>query len=171
MSASIRQSILYSQNFLQDPCLVASLLDKAHMSGNDVVYEIGPGKGIITEQLALRYKQVIAIEKDPRLSALLRKKFAQRPNVTIHTSDFLDYSLPRKPYKIFANIPFNVTTAIVSKLTAVEYAPEDAHLIMQKEAADMFLGQPRASLRSILLKPWFEIGIVHRFQRKDFMPA
>jgi len=171
MSASIKPAILYSQNFLQDARLVASLLDKSHLTGDDVVYEIGPGKGIITEQLARRFKRVIAIEKDPRLSALLHQKFAHCPNVTIHAGDFLDYPLPRKPYKVFANIPFNITTSIVTRLTMAEYPPEDAYLVMQKEAAEMFLGKPRASLRSLLLKPWFSLEILHQFQRADFYPA
>ncbi|MFL5705033.1 MAG: 23S ribosomal RNA methyltransferase Erm [Ktedonobacteraceae bacterium] len=171
MSSSVHQSVLYSQNFLKDPCLVASLLHRLDIGSDDVVYEIGPGKGIITEQLALRYKQVVAIEKDPRLSALLLQKFADRPNVTIHSGDFLHYSLPRKPYKVFANIPFNITTAIVTRLTAAEYPPEDAYLTMQKEAAEMFLGKPHELLRTILLKPWFEMEIIHRFKRQDFIPA
>lgn len=171
MSSSVRQSVLYSQNFLQDSRLVASLLDRSGIERDDIVYEIGPGKGIITEQLALRYKRVIAIEKDPRLAGLLLRKFAHCPNVTIHPGDFLGYRLPRKPYKVFANIPFNITTAIVSRLTAAECPPEDAYLVMQKEAADMFLGKPCESLRALLLKPWFEIEIVHRFQRRDFTPA
>jgi 23S rRNA (adenine-N6)-dimethyltransferase len=171
MSSSIHQSVLYSQNFLKDPCLVASLLHRLDIGSDDVVYEIGPGKGIITEQLALRYKQVVAIEKDPRLSALLLQKFADRPNVTIHSGDFLHYSLPCKPYKVFANIPFNITTAIVTRLTAAEYPPEDAYLTMQKEAAEMFLGKPHELLRTILLKPWFEMEIIHRFKRQDFIPA
>ena len=157
MPSSIRQSVFYSQNFLKDPCLVASLLDSCSIEDEDVVYEIGPGKGIITQQLALRYKQVVAIEKDPRLAALLRQQFADRPNVTIYQGDFLHYHLPRQPYKVFANIPFNITTAIVTRLTTAELPPEDTYLTMQKEAAEMFLGKPHESLRTILLKPWFEI--------------
>lgn len=171
MSASIRPSVLYAQNFLQDSRLVSSLLDKVDLKSDDVVYEIGPGKGIITEQLALRFKRVVAIEKDPRLSALLFQKFADRPNVTIHPGDFLNYPLPRKPYKVFANIPFNITTSIVTRLTAAEYPPEDAYLMMQREAAEMFLGKPRESLRSLLLKPRFRMEMIHRFQRADFLPA
>lgn len=171
MSISIRQNLLYSQNFLRDSALVASLLDRSDLERNDVVYEIGPGQGIITEQLARRYKRVVAIEKDPRLSALLLRKFADRPNVIIHAGDFLRYPLPRKSYKVFANIPFNITSAIVARLTATECPPDDAYLIMQKEAAEMFAGRPRESLRTILLKPWFETSIVHSFARQDFIPA
>ncbi|MDQ2887791.1 MAG: 23S ribosomal RNA methyltransferase Erm [Chloroflexota bacterium] len=171
MPSLIRQSVFYSQNFLKDPCLVASLLNSLSIGGEDVVYEIGPGKGIITQQLALRYKQVVAIEKDPRLTDLLRQQFADRPNVTIYEGDFLHYCLPHHPYKVFANIPFNITTAIVARLTTAENPPEDAYLTMQKEAAEMFLGKPHESLRTILLKPWFEIAIVHNFKRRDFIPA
>lgn len=171
MPAPVRQSVFYSQNFLKDPCLVASLLDICSIDGEDVVYEIGPGKGVITQQLALRYKQVVAIEKDPRLATLLLQQFADSPNVTIYQGDFLHYPLPRHPYKVFANIPFNITTAIVARLTATEHPPEDAYLTMQKEAAEMFLGKPRESLRTILLKPWFEMTIVHHFKRRDFIPA
>ncbi len=170
MSSSFRQSNFYAQHFLQDPRLVASLLDRGNIGPDDLVYEIGPGEGMITGQLALRCKQVVAIEKDPRLSALLLQKFADIPNVTIHDGDFLHYRLPRKPYKVFANIPFNITRAIVTRLTAARYPPEDAYLAMQKEAADMFLGKPHESLYTILLKPWFEVEIVHRFRRQDFVP-
>jgi 23S rRNA (adenine-N6)-dimethyltransferase len=170
MSSSFRQSINLSQNFLKDSRLVASLLDKCHIDQNDIVYEIGPGKGIITEQLALRCTQVVAIEKDPRLSAMLLKKFAHTPNVTIHEGDFLNYPLPRKPYKVVANIPFNITKALVIRLTTAENPPEEAYLTMQKEAAHMFFGKPRESLCAILLKPWFDVEIVHRFRRKDFVP-
>jgi len=171
MSSSFRQRIFYAQNFLNNPCLVASLLAQCGINQNDVVYEIGPGKGIITEQLARRCKQVVAIEKDPRLAALLLQQFANMPNVSIHEGDFLHYHLPRKPYKVFANIPFNITTAIVTKLTSAEYPPEDAYLVMQKEAANRFLGWPHESLYSVLLKPWFEVEIMHRFRRRDFVPA
>jgi 23S rRNA (adenine-N6)-dimethyltransferase len=170
MSSSFRQSIFYSQNFMKDPRLVVSLLERCHIDHNDIVYEIGPGKGIITEQLAPRCTQVVAIEKDPRLSAMLLQKFAHTPNVTIHEGDFLYYPLPRKPYKVVANIPFNITRALVTRLTTAEHPPGEAYLTMQKEAAQMFLGKPRESLCAILLKPWFEVEIVHRFRRKDFVP-
>jgi 23S rRNA (adenine-N6)-dimethyltransferase len=171
MSSSIRQSILYSQNFLRDSSVIASLLDRLCIGSDDVVYEIGPGKGVITEQLALRSRRVVAIEKDPHLAALLLQKFADMSNVTIHAGDFLRYPLPCKPYKVFANIPFNITSAIVNRLTTAKNPPEDAYLAMQKEAAVMYLGKPHESLRTILLKPWFEMEIVHHFQRKDFIPV
>lgn len=174
MSASLRQSVQLSQNFLTNSNLVASLLDRFAPGGvgdHGVVYEIGPGKGIITRQLALRYRHVVAIEKDPRLAARLIETFSDWPNVTIHTGDFLGFPLPHSPYTVFANIPFNITAAIVTRLTATETPPDVAHLVMQREAAAMFMGKPHESLRTVLLKPWFETELVHRFQRSDFAPA
>lgn len=162
--------IFYAQHFLKDPRLVASLLSRCNVGCEDVVYEIGPGKGMLTEQLARRCKRVVAIEKDPRLAALLLQRFADRPHVSIHAGDFLDYRLPRGPYKVVANIPFNITSAIVTRLTTAEHPPEEAYLAMQQEAAAMFLGAPRESLRTILLKPWFEMELVYRFRRADFVP-
>jgi 23S rRNA (adenine-N6)-dimethyltransferase len=170
MSSAYHQRIFYAQHFLKDSCLIASLLDRSTIGPDDVVYEIGPGRGIITEQLALRCKQVVAIEKDPRLATLLRRQFAGRPHVTIHEGDFLHYCLPRTPYKVFANIPFNITKAIVTRLTTPDNPPEDAYLVMQKEAAQMFLGTPHEALYTVLMKPWFEGEIVHHFQRRNFVP-
>ena len=170
-SSLLRPSIRYSQNFLRDPRLVASLLDTFRLASDSIVYEIGPGKGIMTEQLALRYKQVIAIEIDPHLADLLRRAVADRSNVTIYQGNFLRYRLPHEQYQVVANIPFNITSAIVTKLTATQCPPEDAYLTMQREAADMLLGKPHESLRTILLKPWFQMDVVHYFQRTNFMPA
>ncbi|HZU68165.1 MAG TPA: 23S ribosomal RNA methyltransferase Erm [Ktedonobacteraceae bacterium] len=170
MSSASHRRITYAQHFLKDSCLVTSLLARCDINSNDVVYEIGPGKGIITEQLALRCKQVVAIEIDPCLTTMLRQRFASTPDVIIREGDFLEYHLPRKPYKVFANIPFNITAAIVTKLTLEENPPEDAYLVMQKEAAERFLGKPHESLYSVLLKPWFEVELLHRFRRKDFTP-
>ncbi len=118
MSAIERRSILYSQNFLKSPSLVDQLLNKSDIRANDTVYEIGPGKGIITERLAQRCRQVIAIEKDSELMDTLRSRFTSTTNIRIHSGDFLEYRLPNNSYKIFANIPFNITSAVVTHLTS-----------------------------------------------------
>lgn len=171
MSAIQRRSILYSQNFLKSRYLVDQLLDKCDIGLDDIIYEIGPGKGLITERLAQRCRQVIAIEKDPLLVDALRRKFACTTNIRVHEGDFLEYSLPGGHYKVFANIPFNITSAVVTRLTTAPVPPDDTYLIMQKEAAEKFLGVPQESLYAILLKPSFELKLLHRFRRSDFIPA
>ncbi|MGE5222532.1 MAG: 23S ribosomal RNA methyltransferase Erm [Omnitrophica WOR_2 bacterium] len=170
MLSTLRPSIFYSQNYFKDSRLVASLLSRSSIGFGDVVYEIGPGKGIITTQLARRCRQVVAIEKDPRLAAFLKKKFARDPNVSIRAGDFLNDRLPDGQYKVFANIPFNITSAVVTALTAAKNAPEDTYLTMQKEAARMYTGEPSESLRSVLLKPWFDVEVFQHFRRSDFTP-
>ena len=170
MSSLPRRSVLYSQNFLKSSRLVAALLDRCNIHSGDIVYEIGPGNGMLTVPLARCCEQVVAIEKDPLLAAALQQKFAHAANVTIHEGDFLQFRLPAIPYKVFANIPFNITTDIVTKLTTAACPPLDAYLTMQREAAYKFLGQPHESLYAVLLKPWFEVEIVHRFRRSDFIP-
>jgi 23S rRNA (adenine-N6)-dimethyltransferase len=171
MSLPLQPSILYSQNYLTDERLVATLIEKSSLGSGDIVYEIGPGKGILTRQLARICKQVIAIEKEARLAAWLRQKFACQPEVTIRMGDCLQDRLPNEPFKVFANIPFNITSAIVTRLTTTARPPEDAYLIMQREAAEMYLGKPNEILRTVLLKPWFEVEVMHRFRRRDFTPA
>jgi 23S rRNA (adenine-N6)-dimethyltransferase len=170
MSTLPRRSIAYAQNFLKSPCLIAALLDQSGIGSQDIVYEIGPGKGIITAQLAGRCRRVIAVEKDRAMAERLRHRFAHMPNVTIVADDFLHVQLPRSPYKVFANIPFNITTAIMTKLTAAPNSPDDIFLTMQREAANKFLGFPRESLYAVLLKPWFAGSIVHSFRRENFAP-
>ena len=171
MSSWPRERALLSQNFLRSSHLIASLLDRFDLGSDNTVYEIGPGEGFITRQLARRFREVVAIEKDSRLAQLLQRAFRDCPNVTIVADDFLCHLLPASPYKVFANIPFNITSAIVSRLTAEEHPVDEAYLTMQREAAHMYLGTPGESLRSILLKPWFELEIVHRFRRSDFVPS
>lgn len=171
MVARQRHSIQYAQNFLRSRYLVDRLLDKCNLGRDDIIYEIGPGKGIITERLAQRCREVIAIEKDALLVEALRLKFAVTANIWLHRGNFLDYRLPTGHYKVFANIPFNITSDIVTRLTSAPVPPDDTYLIMQKEAAQRFLGEPRASLYGILLKPAFELKLLHHFQRNDFYPV
>lgn len=171
MTAMQPRSVHYAQNFLKSRSLVERLLDRCDIGPNDVVYEIGPGKGIITECLAQRCRKVIAVEKDPVLVGVLRARFGGTANIQIQEGDFLEYRLPRDSYKVFANIPFNITSDIVTRLTTAPVPPDDTYLIMQKEAAEKFLGEPYESLYSLLLKPCFALEILHRFKRSDFAPG
>lgn len=171
MSSWPRERVLLSQNFLKSSHLVASLLDRFELGSESTVYEIGPGEGLITRQLAQRYRKVVAIEKDARLAHLLQRTYRDYPNVIVVADDFLRHPLPHGPYKVFANIPFNITSAIVTRLIAAEHSVDEAYLTMQHEAARMYLGSAGDSLRSILLKPWFEVEVVHRFRRADFVPT
>jgi 23S rRNA (adenine-N6)-dimethyltransferase len=164
------QRIVYSQNFLHSRRLVDRLLDCSGITAEDLVIEVGPGRGVITERSAARCRQVLAIEQDQVLVKELGARFAHSSNVAIFAGDVLRFPLPLTAYKVFANIPFNITAAIVGKLTSGTSPPVDAYLAVQREAVDRFLGAPRQTLVSVLFQPWFEPTVIHRFQPSDFVP-
>lgn len=163
--------MLLAQNFLRSPSLARSLLTSSSIGSKDLVYEIGPGRGILTAELARIADRVIAIEKDPDLSQLLRRRFQDVDHVTIVTADYLNYRIPDREYKIFASIPYNVTSEIVRKILYTSPVPREAYLIMQKEAAQKFSGTPRETQFSILAKPIFDIRICKQLRRTDFQPV
>ncbi|HEX9987296.1 MAG TPA: 23S ribosomal RNA methyltransferase Erm [Chloroflexia bacterium] len=167
----MRTRIRLAQNFLRDPKLVEALVTDSNIGSDDVVYEIGPGEGIITKALAQRAKQVVAVEIDPTLASQLTAQFRDRSNVRIVRADFLSYQIRMRPYKVFSNIPFNITSEIVRKLLSDREGLAEGYLIVQKEAAEKFAGTPRETQFSVLAKPWFEMRIIWEFQRTDFEPV
>ncbi len=160
----------HSQNFLRDPKLVKKLIEESSLTSDDVVLEVGPGKGIITEALAKRCKRVVAIEADNNLYTELKEKFYSFANVEVNHQNFLEFLLPQYTYKVFSNIPFNITADIVRKLLDSNNSPIDSYLIMQKEAAEKYAGFKSETLFSILHKPWFAFSKVYEFQKNDFSP-
>jgi 23S rRNA (adenine-N6)-dimethyltransferase len=171
MAARSTSTLWRTQNFLRRTTAIERLIARSGLSSGDVVYDIGAGTGVLTALLARRGGRVIAIERDEELCRGLRRRFAGWPNVSVHCADFLQHSLPRTPYKVFANPPFDVTAAIVTKLTRADVLPEDVFLALQREAADRYRGRPQETLVSLLLQPYFTATVVHRFGRQDFVPA
>lgn len=175
-------SLKYSQNFLIDDALVTQLLAKSDISAVDTVVEIGAGNGNITRQLSTKCKSVIAVELDAYLYNRLKQRLSppnnsynspisSNRNVIIINDDILTYELPLEPYKVFSNLPFNITSQVIDKLYFQGTTPLSAYLIMQKEALNLLLGYPRETQRSLLLKPFFNIEIFHWFNRYDFKPV
>lgn len=171
MARRTRPAQWHTQNFLRDPALARLLLHRAELTECDLVYEIGAGTGTITAALADRCRAVVANEIDGPLCDTLRTRFAQRRNVRIRCGDFLAEPLPGEPYKVFANPPFDITSAIIAKLVGAARSPEDAFLVVQREAAARYCGVPDETLAAVLLKPFFAPSVVYRFQRDDFAPT
>lgn len=156
------------QNFIKYPQLVAELLEVSGLKREDKVVEIGPGKGIITKQLARRVTQVIAVEKDEVLADELRDRIAEEGKVKVVCQDFLDFPLPETAYKIVANIPFSATARIINKVLEAGRLPESMHLIMQKEAAEKYVGVSERTQSSVMVGPWFEVEILGEIDRTNF---
>ena len=155
------------QNFIKYRGLVSELINEANLHKDDLVIEIGSGKGIITQELVKVAKEVIAVEKDEMLWRELNIKLKHQ-NLKIINNDFLDYELPKEKYKVFSNIPFSITAEIINKIWQSDNLPESMYLIMQKEAAEKFVGKSAETLSSILTKPWFEIEILGEIDRTNF---
>lgn len=170
MARDQRKRIINAQNFLIRPTLAHRIIEHAALEPGDFVLEIGSGRGILTRELAAVCRQVLTIEKDLTLADKLAREVRALGNVVLFAGDFLELPLPLTPYKVVANIPFNITTAIIAKLTDSPNPPEDATLVLQREAADRFLGQPRQTLIALLIQPWFDLSIAYRFRRADFVP-
>lgn len=164
------KQIALAQNFLRSSKLVRLLLDTSSIESSDTVYEVGPGRGIITSELAQIARKVVAIEKDPDLARQLCRRFEGFSNIQIITNDFLQYHIPTREYKIFANLPYNITASIVRKILYMPPVPSEAYLIVQKEAAEKFSGNPYETQFSILAKPLFDIQITRELRKTDFEP-
>ena len=162
-----------SQHFLRSRSLAARLVDQSTISARDLVVEIGPGRGILTHELAKRSGRLVAVELDRRLVTGLRETYADNDHVDVVLGDFLQFPLPTCSYKVFGNVPYSATAAIVRHLTDAATPPVDAYCIVQREAAERFAGGiPFApeTAASLLLKPWWQIEICHRLRRSDFSP-
>jgi 23S rRNA (adenine-N6)-dimethyltransferase len=160
-----------SQHFLRDAATARALVRRMALPPGGLVFEAGAGDGLLTEALAAGGFRVIAIEKDELLCGLLRQRLASRPNVACHRADFLTLPLPATPYRVVSNVPYGITAALVRKLLHAAHPPDDAILIVQREAAEKFAGAPCETLFSLLHKPWFEISIAGAVARRDFVPA
>ena len=162
----------YSQHFLRSPRLIKELVGHTNIKPADTVYDIGAGSGVISSVLAERCKQVVAIEFEPRTAEKLRANMQKYPNVTVREGDFLAMEPPKTPYKIFANIPFHLSSPILRKLTESPRPPEAIYLVVQKQFAnkllpdsDRFTGQ-----LGMMVGPLFAVRIRKRLQRTDFWP-
>jgi 23S rRNA (adenine-N6)-dimethyltransferase len=165
------QKVRLSQNFLKSANLVSALIHASSIGPGDTVLEIGAGRGIITAGLARIARKVIAIEKDPSLAMQLREQFQTDRNVVVVEKDFLQYQICDQDFKVFANIPYNITSDILRKLLYTAPMPKEAYLILQKEAAAKVAGTPIENQFSVLAKPWFSFQIVRQFRRTDFDPV
>ena len=186
METRDQRKIRFAQNFLKSPALVRRLIGMSTIGPSDIVYEIGPGNGIITAELATVARRVITIEKDPELVRRLRERFRSLDNVEIVEGDFLAYLFRTRvvnggpfaaggrqkvQYKIFANTPYNITSRILRKVIDERSNLQDVYLILQKEAAQRVSGCPRETLFSLLAKPIFEFQILCHLRRTDFWPV
>src|SRR5690349_19095588 len=161
------------QNFLKSARLAARLVELGSIGVDDIVCEIGSGRGILTAELARRARTVIGIERDHALAHRLRKRFAAQQNVRIVEGDFLEYRVacPTGGYKIFANVPFGITSRVMQKVLYEKPVASEIYLVLQREVAAKYAGTRGETLQSLLAKPRFSFEVIYRLRRTDFYPV
>src|SRR3989338_6388370 len=142
------------QNFLKSEKIAQEIVSAGEVGPDDVVLEVGPGKGILTEKLLEKAKKVIAVEKDEQLAEFLKEKFKNNPKLEIIRGDILKFSpMSRRDldigrYKIIANIPYYITSHLLRTFLESDYQPSLMVLMVQKEVAERIVGAKRKAKRN-----------------------
>ena len=134
----------FGQNFLIDDHVITKIINAAEITKDDLVLEIGPGIGTMTQHLAESARKVIAVEIDKNLIPILGETLAEYDNVTVINEDILKLDINRlveeenagKPIKVVANLPYYITTPIIMGLFESHVPLQSITVMVQKEVAD-----------------------------------
>ncbi len=146
----------FGQHWLKSPAIVQQIVEAARLSKEDRILEIGPGQGVLTEELLKPTQKVLGVEIDRDLCQLLRKRFHHHPRFVLQEADFLSLRFPEEidpafgdppPNKVVANIPYNITGPILERLLGKIASPrpdtfESIVLLVQKEVAQRICAKP-----------------------------
>jgi len=141
----IRAKKSFGQNFLKDHAILKTIANTFEVEENDLIIEIGPGKGALTRYLQEKKCDVLAYEIDIRMQKVLSNL---KKNVTIIYEDFLNRDIIndiKKEYNhiyVIANIPYYITTPIIEKIIRSELVINGMTLLVQKEVAERFIASP-----------------------------
>lgn len=175
----MRPNKTYGQNFLKSPAVAERMVEAAEISAADLVLEVGPGKGTLTEKLLPRARQVFAVEKDERLVFYLSLKFKEefkQNKLVIIGVDILKFDpatagLQAGGYKIVANIPYYITGEFLRHFLSEVVSPSRMVLMVQKEVADRILAYDnKESILSISIKAYGEPKYLETVGAELFTP-
>ena len=185
------------QHFLTSTKALDTIVQSGDLSEADTVLEIGPGKGALTSKLLEKGGTVLAVEKDRELFEFLKEKFVKEISenkLILINGDILEFNISevfssfsngdvakqdilRKTskifhYKIVANIPYNITGAILKKFLTAENQPERMILMVQHEVAKRIMARDgKESILSISVKAYGEPKIIIKVPARYFSPA
>jgi 16S rRNA (adenine1518-N6/adenine1519-N6)-dimethyltransferase len=171
------------QHFLIDESVLERILSAAGLSHGDIVVEIGPGLGILTEGLARQGARVIGVELDARLVTLLKKQLAAFPDVKIVHADILkvtptqllEDNLPApelgRGYKVIANLPYYITSPVLSHFLEAQPRPSEMVIMVQKEVGEAIAAAPgKMRLLSVKTQFYSKPAIISYVPAASFYP-
>jgi len=134
----------FGQHFLHDPGTIERIVAAVAPGADDVLVEIGPGEGAITEPLARLASHLYAVEFDRDLAAALSARYAGHGRVTIHQADALrfDFASLGSGLRVVGNLPYNISTPLLFRLLEFRDAIRDMHFMLQKEVVDRMCAAP-----------------------------
>lgn len=135
----VRPKKKWGQNFLRNRGAVVRIVEAVEPESGELILEIGPGEGILTEELAKLPNELMAIEIDPELVESLSARFGER--LILRCEDALETELPSRPFRAVGNLPYNAGTPILRRVIADPHCRR-AVFMLQKEVADRLVAGP-----------------------------
>jgi 16S rRNA (adenine1518-N6/adenine1519-N6)-dimethyltransferase len=134
----------FGQHFLTDPGVIDAIVRAISPGADDIIVEIGPGQGAITDPLARSAGHLHLVELDRDLVAQLRSKYDARDSVTVHEADALkfDFGALGDKLRIVGNLPYNISTPLLFHLLRYRDRIIDMHFMLQKEVVERMAAQP-----------------------------
>jgi 16S rRNA (adenine1518-N6/adenine1519-N6)-dimethyltransferase len=162
------------QHFLKNPAVLPFIISAAELAKTDTILEIGPGTGILTEELAKNAGQVYAVEKDFDLIKTLQKNVSAKNVKIVHQDGLFFDPATIGSYKVVANIPYNITSPLIRKFIESQPRADLLVLMVQKEVAERITakaGDRNRGLLTIIVEFYADAEIVTQVPRGDFYPV
>jgi len=174
------------QHFLVDAGVLHKIIEAAELSPGDTVIEVGPGLGVLTAELTRRAGRVIAVELDDNLAVVLKDTLSWAENLAVVHGNILELAPSQllensvKPsfrlngggYKVVANLPYYITSAVLRHFLEAEVKPSLMVVMVQKEVARAITAQPgEMSLLSVAVQFYGEPKIISKVPARSFYPA
>jgi 16S rRNA (adenine1518-N6/adenine1519-N6)-dimethyltransferase len=169
----------WGQHFLADKNILKKIIKTAEIEKEDIVLEVGPGLGEMTQALAHEAKKVIAVEIDPRLVEILRNKLADISNVEIIQSDILKFDVrkhlgsEKHPVKVVANLPYQISTPLLFHFMDSRDLFSSLILMLQREVAERMVAPPGKKTYgplSVLIQSVADVSICFTVKPSAFFP-
>ncbi len=178
-------SKIMGQNFLIDKNVLQKIIKTADLKPDDIVLEVGPGIGTLTQELAKTADKVIAIEKDKKMYEILKEILVEKSaiadfstkikNIEIILGDILKLNLmpyTLNPYKVVANIPYYLTSPLIRVFLESKYPPKEIVLMVQKEVAQRICSKPPdMNLLAVSVQFYAEPKIISYVSKNCFWPS
>ena len=176
----------YGQNFLIDDNMLEEIVNSADITKDDLVIEIGPGLGNLTEYILSRAKYAILVEIDSKMIKVLEDRFKDRKNYILINDDILKVNIDKlveeikskndlsfRSVKVVANLPYYITTPIIFKLLEDENSISDITVMVQKEVAQRMVAKPKSKdfgILTLMVDYFSNANIIVLVPNSSFIP-